>query len=153
MLIDEPQGLLQFGPNPLPERVAVEGSPLVEHAAIQVNDGPIQPITDAMARYPAIAIDSGGKMGIFPSSLVPVTLEPGTRISIYVDNAPGGEPTLLYSYIPNAETGSPLSVPDSTLKSLYDFPNTGNAPFAEQPIYISNSPSGIGQTIFDSLPE
>jgi hypothetical protein len=153
VLIDEPQGLLQFGPNPLPERIAVEGSPIVDNASIQVGDGPIEPITDAMAQFPAIVIDSGGKMGVFPSSILPLTVEPATRISIYVDHAQGGDPTLLYSYTPNAETGSPLSVSDSELKSLYYFPNTGNAPFAEQPIYISNSPGGTGQTIFDIIPE
>jgi hypothetical protein len=152
VLIDEPQGLLQFGANPLPERIAVEGSPIVEDASIQVGDGPIEPITAAMAQYPAIVIDSGGKMGVFPSSIFPLAFEPATRVSIYVDNAQGGDPTLLYSYTPDAHTGFPLRVPDSELKSLYYFPNTGNAPFAEQPIYISNSPLGVGQTIFDIVP-
>lgn len=150
VLIDEPQGLLQFGPNPLPERIAVEGSPIVDDASIQVGDGPIEPITAAMAQFPAIVIDSGGKTGVFPASIF---FEPGTRITVYVDNAQGGDPTLLYSYTPDAQTGSPLSVSDSELKSMYYFPNTGNAPFAEQPIYISNSPVGTGQTIFDVVPE
>jgi hypothetical protein len=149
VLIDQPQGLLQFGPNPLPERLAVDGSPLVDHLSIQFNDGPLQSITGAAL------IDSGGNTGVFPSSVFPTSTPQGDeppRISIYIDNGQGNSPTLLYSYVESPETPAPQNVPDSKLNSSYGFANTGDIPFVLQPIYISNSPTGTGQTIFDTLP-
>ena len=149
VLIDQPGGLLQFGANPLPAGPSVDGSPLAD-LGIQINDGPIQPVH--------AAIDSGGVNGIFPSSLIPSSdnalgdtlfgfglVNPGTHISVYGDDGQ----TLLYSYTVTA-ANEPLVVPTSLLSTLYGFTNTGNTPFALDPIYISNSPTGVGQTIFDN---
>jgi hypothetical protein len=149
VLIDQPQGLLQFGPNPLPAKVSVDGSPYVDDLSIQFNDGPLHPITAPML------IDSGGGTGVFPSSVFPTSIPEGDeppRISVYIDNGQGNSPTLLYSYVESTETPGPLTAPDGELKSSYGSANTGDIPFVLQPIYISNSPTGTGQTIFDILP-
>jgi hypothetical protein len=151
VLIDQPQGLLQFGPNPLPAGSSVDGAPIAD-LGVQINDGPIKPVSGA--------IDSGGVNGIFPSSIIGNAnnvfggslfgfgaVKPETHISIYADD--GQE--LLYSYVVTP-ANEPVIVPDSLLSTLFGFTNTGNTPFALQPVYISNSPSGVGQTIFDTLP-
>jgi hypothetical protein len=71
---------------------------------------------------------------LFPSETE--TVPPGTTISYYTLDGQ----TKLYSSTPTA-TNSPF---------LRDgFVNTGNEPFALGPIYISNSPSGEGTTVFD----
>ncbi|HEU4360041.1 MAG TPA: PecA family PE domain-processing aspartic protease [Mycobacterium sp.] len=150
-LIDEPQGLMQFGPNPLPAKATVDGAPVAD-LDVQIGNSPLQPLTTA--------IDSGGKGGILPSSIagdnvqhtaVPRfgLLSPGTRVAFY------GDDRVLYSYVVGApETAQPLVVSDSMLSRLYaGTANTGNTPFALEPVYISNSPSGTGQTIFDVLPK
>ncbi len=132
VLIDEPGGVLQFGPNPLgTDAISVNGAP---DATLEVSiDGSTpQPV-------PAV-IDSGGVYGTLPSSLfggagVGDVLKPGTEISVYTQD---GEP--LYSYTVN-ETNSP-TITSGTMM------NTGYFPFSDQPVYISNSPSGQGTTIF-----
>ncbi|MBS9532356.1 PecA family PE domain-processing aspartic protease [Mycobacterium sp. M1] len=152
VLIDEPQHLLQFGPNPLPVRAVVEGAPGAQ-LTVQFNDGPLQQIT--------AVIDSGGKFGEFPASVIPADvathlgignlqyLDMQTRISVYT--ADGA--TLLYSYIPTGFDDDPIVTGGSTLDSYLNSVNTGNILFAQNPVYISNSPSGVGQTIFDQLPQ
>ncbi|HEU4360321.1 MAG TPA: PecA family PE domain-processing aspartic protease [Mycobacterium sp.] len=131
-LINESQGTLEFGTNPLTPFATLSGAP---HATVEVsvNGGPPESVT--------AVIDSGGVTGTIPSTLlttgqtsgmVPV----GTEISVYT---PTG--TLLYSYVTTATDG-----PFVTPGSAFDF-NTGSVPFADNPIYIGQS--GSGTTIFD----
>jgi cytoskeletal protein RodZ len=129
VLIDEPDGVLEFGPNPLPARTSVTGAPITD-LKVKVGNGPLETV-------PAI-IDSGGVYGTIPSSIshgVPA----GTVISVYAEDGQ----TLLYTYITDG-----TNTPDVTSDDLL---NTGYEPFAQQPVYISYSPKGVGTTTFDYL--
>ena len=142
-------GYLEFGPNPLTPipNASVPGAPLTT-VEVSVNGGALQPVTTA--------IDSGGQYGALPGVIagtptVPITIGPfsfgatvpaGTTISVYTSDGA----TLLYSYTTTAATG-PLVT--STNPSSFGAFNTGMAPFLQTPVYISNSPSGVGTTIFD----
>ena len=127
VLIDEPEGILEFGPNPLPARVSVIGSPNA-NVKVRVNNG-------SLVSVPAI-IDSGGVYGTIPPS-VASDLPAGTVVSVYSDDGQ----TLLYSYTVDG-TNTPTVTTDNLL-------NTGSAAFAQQPVYISYSPTGVGTTTFD----
>lgn len=129
LLIDEPQGVLEFGPNPLPARVSVTGAPYAD-VQVQVGSGQLESV-------PAI-IDSGGVYGTIPSSLTDV-LTAGTVVSVYADDGQ----TLLYTY-----TTDGTNAPTLTSEDLL---NTGYDPFAQQPVYISYLPAGVGTTTFDYL--
>ena len=63
----------------------------------------------------------------------------GTIITVY--NSDGTE---LYKYTTSA-TNTP------TVVNSGDSMNTGFEPFAQGPVYISRSPSGVGTTFFDYL--
>jgi hypothetical protein len=142
-------GYLEFGPNPLTPipNASVPGAPLTT-VEVSVNGAPLQPVSTA--------IDLGGQYGALPASLVgsptvPITIGPfsfgktvpaGTTISVYTSDGA----TLLYSYTTTAPTG-PLVT--STDPSSFGAFNTGAVPFTQTPVYISNSPSGVGTTIFD----
>ena len=133
VLFNEPQGYLRFGPNPLPGGASVFGAPFTG-LDVSINNGPLQPVSGI--------IDSGGEVGYIPSSLVngqsSGSLPPGTAISVYGSDGQ----TLLYSYTTTAANSPTISSGDQM--------NTGNTPFAQGPVYISNSPSGTGTTIFDT---
>lgn len=130
-------GVMVFGLNPLPVRVSVPGAP-VAYVQVSVND---QPKTDAGA-----IIDSGGVFGTLAAANDPTgtpvgsNLPAGTRISVYT--ADGS--TLLYSYTTKGgASGTPVIA--SGLM------NTGNAPFAQGPVYVNygyDDPYGIGSTDF-----
>ncbi len=131
VLIDQANDTLQFGPDPLTGGVSVAGAPDAT-LEVSINGGPPQSVS--------AVIDSGGVYGTLPSSLfggsgVGEVLKPGTEISVY--NQDGD---LLYSYTVTA-TNSPTVTSGSTM-------DTGNIPFQQQPVYISNSPTGQGTTIF-----
>jgi hypothetical protein len=131
VLINEPEGYLQFGPNPLPG-ITVSGAP-VTALDVRINGGP--------AHQVPVLVDSGGVYGSIPPSILETgqtsgTLPAGTTISVYTDDGL----TLLYSYTTTA-TNSP--------QVLSGQMNTGFAPFAEGPVYISYSPSDVGTTTFD----
>ena len=142
-------GYLEFGPNPLTPipNASVPGSPLTT-VEVSVNGAPLQPVSTA--------IDSGGQYGALPASIVgshtvPITIGPfsfgetvpaGTTISVYTSDGA----TLLYSYTTTAPTGPGVT---STVPSSFGAFNTGAVPFVQTPVYISNSPSGVGTTIFD----
>jgi hypothetical protein len=142
-------GYLEFGPNPLTPiaNASVSGSPLTT-VEVSVNGAPPQPVSTA--------IDSGGQYGSLPASVVgvdtvPITIGPfslgetlpaGTTISVYTSDGT----TLLYSYTTTASTGTLVT---STKPDSYGAFNTGAVPFVQGPVYISNSPSGVGTTIFD----
>jgi hypothetical protein len=128
VLIDEPGGFLQFGPNPLAPMATLTGAPITT-LEVQVGNGPMQAVSST--------IDSGGVFGTIPSSVLPGgTLPPNTEISVF---APGDQ-TALYSF--NTSGPSPTVISSGLM-------NTGFFPFAQQPIYISNLPAGVGQTVID----
>jgi hypothetical protein len=129
VLIDEPDGVLEFGPNPLPARASVAGSPAAS-LMVQVNNGPLEPV--------AAIIDSGGVYGTIPSSVTD-DLPAGTVISVYSEDGQ----TLLYSYTIDG-TNTPTVTSDDVF-------NTGYEAFAQQPVYVSYSPTGVGTTTFDYL--
>ena len=130
-------GVMVLGPNPLPTRVSVPGAPDA-FVTVSVNDGPK---TDAGA-----IIDSGGVYGTLNTANdttgTPVgsNLPAGTKISVYT--ADGS--TLLYTYTTQSGVrGTPVIA-----TGLF---NTGNAPFAQGPIYLNygfDEPYGIGSTDF-----
>lgn len=138
VLIDQPDKQLVFGPDPLSGGVSVPGSP---NATLQVslNGTPAQSV-------PSL-IDSGGVYGNMPDSLFGgssadgLGLKAGTVVD--VSTADG---QLLYSYTVNPDmTNSPTITSGTTM-------NTGNIPFAQMPVYISNSPAGQGTTVFHNTP-
>jgi hypothetical protein len=143
VLINEPRGLLEFGPNSLPPALTPNGTPLVLNGSpgttvhIQINNQPVQ----SVAAY----IDSGGVSGSIPQSLVPGLaigshLPAGTTISVLTTDG-----DLLYSQTVTT-ANSPVVV--ATTGNAF---NTGSYPFSVGPIYISNTPSTVGTTIFDRL--
>lgn len=133
VLINQPEGVMQFGPNPLPARISVAGAP-ISTLNVQFDNGPLVPVT--------AIVDSGGVYGTVPSSVLGTgqtsgLLPAGTHVSVYTSDGQ----TLLYSYTASGANG-PIVTTDTTM-------NTGNLPFALQPVYISYSPSGVGTTTFD----
>lgn len=133
-----------LGPNPLPTRVSVTGAP---DAWVKVS------VADGAKGTNGAIIDSGGVYGTIlrsnvPDSVTPVNVDgtdylpTGTKIDVY---APDGT-TLLYSYTaknPNNGQGTPVID-----EGLF---NTGNAPFAQGPIYLNygaDQPYGQGSTDF-----
>ncbi len=130
-------GVMVLGPNPLPTRVSVPGAPDA-FVAVSVNGG-------APTSAGAI-IDSGGVYGTLNTANdttgTPVgsNLPAGTVIDVYT--ADGA--TLLYSYTTQSgQRGTPVIA-----AGLF---NTGNAPFAQSPIYLDygfDEPYGIGSTDF-----
>ncbi|OBH02023.1 hypothetical protein A5696_12395 [Mycobacterium sp. E2699] len=134
-LINQPAGLVEFGANPLPPVVTLSGAPGTAGLQVQIGNGQPQAMSLSF-------IDSGGKGGSVPQSLVPNlqagdTLPAGTTLTVYTST--GQElytETVGGAYTP--EVGEPTS----------SF-NSGNYPFSLGPIYISNSPNGVGTTIFD----
>ena len=158
VLIDAPDHILEFGPNPLPPGIAVNGSPITT-LQVQVGDGPLTTVTSA--------IDSGGQFGSIPASLVtghtvPVGIDgvnlatevaPGTQISVYT---PGGQLLYQFTTTPSESLQVTAGAPSDTNLFI-----TGLTPFLDQPIYIANGPNSgspgippvfapnVGQTIFD----
>ena len=130
-------GFMVLGPNALPTRVSVPGAPDA-YVTVSVNGGAK---TDAGA-----IIDSGGVYGTLNTANDPTgttvgqNLPAGTTIAVYT--ADGA--TLLYTYTTgNGAYGTPVI--GSGLM------NTGNAPFAQNPIYLNygfDNPYGIGSTDF-----
>jgi hypothetical protein len=120
VLFNEPQGYLQFGPNPLPGGVPVVGAPFTT-LDVSINNGLLQPVS--------AVVGSGGEQGYLPSSLgigqgsgsVPA----GTTISVYASDGH----TLLYSYT-TTEANSPTVISGDQM-------NSGNTPFAMGPVYVS----------------
>ena len=131
-------GVMVFGPNPLPVRVAVPGGP---DAYVQV----IVNGTD-LAGPEEMIIDSGGVYGTLSTANDPTgtpvgsDLPQGTEISVYT---PDGS-TLLYTYRTGKEPAGTPVIAGTVM-------NSGNAPFAQGPIYLNygfDDPYGIGSTEF-----
>jgi hypothetical protein len=132
VLVNEPKGYLQFGPNPLPQvNSTLIGTP-VSNLFVSVDGGTTK------VNVPGSYIDSGGVYGTIPSSVVggASSVPSGTVITVY--NSSGQE---LYSYTTDG-TNSPTVVSGDSM-------NSGFEPFAQGPVYISYSPSGQGTTVFD----
>ncbi len=132
VLMNVPEGYLQFGPNPL-AGTTISGVP-VTNFGVQINGGSIQNVS--------AVIDSGGQYGSIPSSILATgqtsgRLPAGTTISVYATD----DSTLLYTYT-TTDTNSPLVTTGQM--------NTGYMAFAQQPVYISYIPSGVGATTFIS---
>ncbi|WP_231981951.1 PecA family PE domain-processing aspartic protease [Mycobacterium sp. E2327] len=136
LLIDEPKGVMQFGPNPLPAIASVTGAPSTT-LDIRINNGAMQQTSGAF-------IDSGGLYGYVPDNLNPPNsggyLPAGTTISVYTPNGA----TLLYTTTVGSQQTSVVS---SLLGGNF---NTGIAPFLQDPIYLSYSPGGTGTMTFDA---
>jgi hypothetical protein len=113
-------------------KVSLAGSPITT-VDVSINGGTPVPVS--------AIIDSGGVFGTIPSSVlgtgqVSGSVPAGTMITV---TAPNGTP--LYSFTTTATDG-----PTVTSGGLL---NTGFMPFAQNPVFISNSPSGVGTTEFD----
>jgi hypothetical protein len=137
MLINLPRGMAEFGPNPLPPLVEMDGSP---RTVVQVQ------INNELPQTVGAFIDSGGELGAIPQSLVPGLaignhLPAGTIITVSTIN---GVP--LYTQTVTA-FHTPFVVASATANNFYVF-NTGSYPFNQLPIYIWNN-DAVGTTVFD----
>lgn len=128
-------GYMILGPNLFPTKVSLPGAPDA-YVKVSVNGGAKQ---DGAA-----IIDSGGVYGTLNRSLYPGTpagedVPAGTQIDVYTADGV----TLLYSYTTKGAS-APTTFIDSGLF------NTGNAPYAQNPIYLNyaTTPYGIGSTDF-----
>lgn len=124
-------GYMILGPNLFPTKVSLSGAPDA-YVKVSVNGGAKQ---DGAA-----IIDSGGVYGTLNRSLYPGLgdfVPAGTKIDVY---SPDGA-TLLYTF---------TTTTDSTPYIESGLFNTGNAPYAQNPIYLNYAatPYGIGSTDF-----
>jgi len=130
VLINQPEGYLQFDPNPL-SGITVPGMPGTT-VHVSINNGPLQAVS--------ALVDSGGEYGTIPASLLGTgqtsgRLPAGTVISVYGNDGL----TQLYSYTTTA-INSPLVTSGPM--------NTGFMAFAQGPVYLSYSPNGVGTMTF-----
>ncbi|OBK21792.1 hypothetical protein A5634_09395 [Mycobacterium asiaticum] len=135
-LVNLPRGIAQFGPNPLPPIVEMDGAPRTV-VQVQINNGLPQTV--------GAFIDSGGELGAVPQSLVPGLalgnhLPAGTVITVTTIN---GVP--LYTQVVTADH-TPFVVSSATANNFYVF-NTGSYPFSQMPIYFWNN-DAVGTTVF-----
>ncbi|ORW48493.1 hypothetical protein AWC20_26615 [Mycobacterium parmense] len=135
VLLNEPNGTMTFGSNLFPSSGSVSGAP-VTTVDVRIDGGTLTSTSGAF-------IDSGGLYGDVPTALNPPDIggyvAPGTTISVY--NTGG---TLLYT----TTTGVDQTVVVSSFAGGTF--NTGLAPFLEDPIYLSYSPTGTGSIFFDT---
>ncbi|MDQ2627034.1 MAG: PecA family PE domain-processing aspartic protease [Actinomycetota bacterium] len=136
LLIDQADKELIFGANPLDGGTSVDGAPWTT-LDLSINGSAPQSVS--------AVVDSGGVYGTMPSSVlngvVPESnggLPDGTTIAVYQH----GTHNLLYQYTVHNSAGSF----NSPTVSSGDTMNTGNIPFAQQPVYISYA--GNGSTVF-----
>jgi hypothetical protein len=119
---------LQFGPNPGTPIFTLGGAPIT-NLDVSINGGTPQLVSST--------IDSGGVFGTIPSSVLPGGTLPANAIITVTDPATGHK---LYTI--NTGQVSPTVISSGLM-------NTGFFPFAQNPIYISNLPAGVGQTVVD----
>ena len=137
VLINEPGGYVQFGPNSLDPVTTVNG---VAGADLKIQigaTGAVVPVSNAI-------IDSGGVYGTVPQSLldngqVGQVLAPGELIKVYDESG-----HLLYSYT-TTTTNTP------TIVASGDPLNTGYEPFVQGPVYIGYG-GAVPTTTFDYSP-
>ncbi len=125
-LIDEPNHQLTFGANP-GTGVSLNGSPITT-LYVALNGS-------ATTQAVSAIIDCGGVYGTVPPSLA---IPAGTTVQVYSDS---GETHLLYHY-----TVDSTSTPSASSDGLM---NTGYWAFQDGAVYIGNSPSGTGTTVFN----
>jgi len=150
-------GVLQFGPNPLPEVTSITADPTTFTSNLSVT------FTVQGQTYPyslPSTIDSGGLYGFIPSTLTSGTpslpktpnsndsksyLPPNSNIMIQAG------PTVLEDYTVPAYPTPPCSEcsPPSPWFSGETHFNSGYIPFTRQPIYVSYDP--VGTMIFDAV--
>ncbi|MEB3031160.1 PecA family PE domain-processing aspartic protease [[Mycobacterium] nativiensis] len=146
VLIDQPGGKLIFGDNPLEGGTVIQGAPWT----LPTSDLKVSINGEAPTTVRAV-IDSGGVYGTLPTSalagsgVTPVNgqLPSGTTIEVFAKDG-----TPLYSYTVGTQTGevrSPTVISSGGM-------NTGNWLFAQQPVYISYTPDGVGKTIIGGTP-
>jgi hypothetical protein len=135
VLINEPTGTAQFGPNPLQALTSVTGA-LITTLRVSIDGGAAMTVSGAF-------IDSGGLWGDFPASLgtgsVNGYVPQGTSFEVYTA---GGTP--LYT----ETAGTAPTAPNVVSGANASF-NTGNSPFEIIPIYLSYNPNGTGTLFFD----
>ena len=133
VLIDQKDGTLTFGADPLTGGVTVDGSPNTTTPLYVSFDG------GKTATEVSSVMDSGGVNGTIPVSLTNGSagegLAPGQQVSVY-----SGDPTnggaLLYDYTVNSNSSnSPIIVSGSSM-------NTGNWLFAQNQVYVSTAGDG-----------
>lgn len=141
-------GFIVFGPNPLPPKATLSGTPT---STIKVTIGN-NPQTDVVS-----LIDSGGVYGTIPSNLLPGST-PGTyvpaatRISVSGVDAFTGRTVQLYSYTTGSDPYAPIVVGPA---DDGNYMNTGYYAFKQGPVYIDYRNDGIydnggyGWTVFD----
>lgn len=139
-LIDIPQGYIQFGPNTGTPITTVTGAPVTR---LDVQFGGYDPL----GPYYSVTsiVDSGGNHGSIPGVILGTgqtsgVLPPGTVVSVSTND----NQSPLYSYTTTAAS-SPVVTVNSPM-------NTGILPFLLGPVYISNSPNGVGTVVFNYPP-
>ncbi|WP_036457642.1 PecA family PE domain-processing aspartic protease [Mycobacterium sp. UM_WGJ] len=147
VLIDQPGGRLVFGDNPLEGGTVIQGAPWT----LPTSDLKVSINGEAPSTVRAV-IDSGGVYGTMPTSVLSAAgvsptangqLPSGTTIEVFTKDG-----TPLYSYTVGTQPGevrSPTVIASGGM-------NTGNWLFAQEPVYISYSPDGVGQTIVGGTP-
>jgi hypothetical protein len=172
------QPYLQFGPNPLPPVAAFVGTPnVVRYAGQTLNAVGLLVTGDAFppsgfVTQASTFIDSGDPTGSIPQAWVPGVpagqpVPAGLTISVYADPkdltvnpGPWPSPSPFGSHLPPTPTNGTLLytlktgdtlAPGGTYAPIVssDQFTIGNEAFAGGPVYISYSPKGSGQTIFD----
>nr|WP_192830585.1 PecA family PE domain-processing aspartic protease [Mycobacterium sp. UM_NZ2] len=140
VLIDQKDGTLTFGADPLTGGVTVDGSP---NSTLYVSfdggktAGPVGSI-----------MDSGGVNGTIPASLTNGSagdvLAAGQQVSVYSgDPTKGG--TLLYDYTVNSNSSnSPVIVSGASM-------NTGNWLFQQNDVYVSTAGDGSMHIVPNSV--
>lgn len=131
VLIDQKDGTLTFGADPLTGGITVDGSP---NAPLYVSFDGGKSATEVSA-----IMDSGGVNGTIPVSLTNGSagdvLASGQQVSVYSGDPTNGG-TLLYDYTVNsASSNSPVIVSDTSM-------NTGNWLFQQNQVYVSTSGDG-----------
>ena len=139
-------GFVVFGPNPLPPKATLSGTP-TSTINVSINGGAQQSVVSI--------IDSGGVYGTIPNDILagtPGTYAPsGTRISVYT---PDGK-TLLYSYTTGSAPYAPTIVGPTDQPTKGNYLNTGNYAFKQGPVYVDYRNDGVydnggyGWTVFD----
>ena len=144
-------GVVVFGPNPLPPKATISGTPGAT-INVSINGGTQQPVVSL--------IDSGGVYGTIPTNILAGTpydyVPAGTKISVYT---PDGQ-TLLYSYTTGSDPYAPVFVPPAGELPDGNYLNTGYYAFNQGPVYIdyrNDGPAvgqgynngGYGWTVFD----
>ena len=138
-------GFVVFGPNPLPPKATLPGTP-TSTINVSINGGAQQSVVSI--------IDSGGVYGTIPNDILagtPGTYVPsGTRISVYT---PDGT-TLLYSYTTGSAPYAPTIVGPTDQPTKGNYLNTGNYAFKQGPVYVDYRNDGVydnggyGWTVF-----